>query len=236
MRILLVDDSDMIRRLISAALRDFGVTDIVEAESGETALALLNRESGIDLVITDWHMDGISGFELLTYLRAMPRYKDIPVIMSTSESDGQSVVAALKAGATNYIIKPYGKQQLAEKILPFIKAKIDPQAAQSGKIGPDGLGAILQFLMNSGRSGYCELEGDDQSGCIYFNSGRIEGAQSAHQNGEEALYECFLANMKTYRFYEKSVPVPPASAIHASSTAVLIEAARRMDTHRAKNI
>jgi len=235
MRILLVDDSDLIRRLISAALRDFGVSDIIEAESGETALAILNRETGIDLVITDWHMPGISGFELLTYLRSMPKYREIPVILSTSESDGASVVAALKAGATNYIIKPYGKQQLAEKILPLIRAKSDSQAAQSGTIGLDGLGAVLQFLMHSGRSGYCELQNDSESGCIYFNAGRIEGAQSTHHSGEEALYHCFFANMKSYRFYEKDVHVPKPSVITASSTALLMEAARRLDIHRSIN-
>src|SRR5471030_1573534 len=103
MLVLVVDDSRTIRTLLSFALKEMGATEVLEADCAEKAEAILRVCFNVDLIITDWHMPGISGLELLKRLRAQPRFAATPIVLSTSEAGGDNVVAALRAGATNYI-------------------------------------------------------------------------------------------------------------------------------------
>jgi len=115
MKVLLVDDSSTMRRIQTNQLNALGVTDIVEAENGQDGLDKL-AASKPDVVLLDWNMPVKNGFEFLTEARANAAYKDIKIIMCTSESEKSRVLEALKAGANNYMVKPFTPEALKEKL------------------------------------------------------------------------------------------------------------------------
>ncbi|GIX47072.1 MAG: response regulator [Candidatus Tectimicrobiota bacterium] len=115
LKILTVDDFSTMRRIIRSILRQLGYTNVVEAEDGASALALL-RQDKFDFVISDWNMPNMSGLELLKAMRADDRLKDIPVLLVTAEALKENVVEAIKAGVNGYIVKPFTAETLKEKI------------------------------------------------------------------------------------------------------------------------
>ena len=117
MRVLLVDDSNTMRRIQKTQLNGLGINDVVEAGNGEEALKTLADNMPVDLVLLDWNMPVMDGITALTNIRANGAYAGVKVIMCTSESEKTKVVEALKAGANNYIVKPFTPEALKEKIL-----------------------------------------------------------------------------------------------------------------------
>jgi two-component system chemotaxis response regulator CheY len=115
MKVLLVDDSSTMRRIQTNQLNALGISDIVEAENGQDGLEKLAK-SMPDVVLLDWNMPVKNGFEFLTEARANAAYKDIKIIMCTSESEKSRVLEALKAGANNYMVKPFTPEALKEKL------------------------------------------------------------------------------------------------------------------------
>ncbi|RPH93438.1 response regulator [candidate division KSB1 bacterium] len=116
MAILTVDDSTTIRRIVKRSVDEMGV-EILEAADGASALKIIEeRTSDIQLVLLDWNMPGMTGLEVLKVIKANPAYKDIVVMMLTSEADQSFVVEALKAGAQNYLTKPFDAKMLTLKI------------------------------------------------------------------------------------------------------------------------
>jgi two-component system chemotaxis response regulator CheY len=120
MKILAVDDSPTMRRIIVSTLRRAGYENIVEAENGVDALAKLRGE-GADLVVTDWNMPEMDGLAFVTELRGDATLKDKPVLMVTTRSVKEDIVEAMKAGVNGYIVKPFSPQTLAEKIGQVLK-------------------------------------------------------------------------------------------------------------------
>lgn len=115
MPILIVDDYRTMLRIVRNLLSKLGFTDIDEAADGETALAMLQtRDYG--LVISDWNMQPMTGFELLKVVRADEVLKTMPFIMVTAESKVENVQAARQAGVNNYIIKPFSAAVLKAKL------------------------------------------------------------------------------------------------------------------------
>jgi two-component system chemotaxis response regulator CheY len=113
--ILIVDDYGTMIRIIRNLLRQLGFENVDEASDGVAALAKMhNRNYG--LVISDWNMEPMSGYELLQKVRADPMLGATPFIMITAESKTENVVAAKKAGVNNYIVKPFNAQTLKSKI------------------------------------------------------------------------------------------------------------------------
>jgi two-component system, chemotaxis family, chemotaxis protein CheY len=116
MTILSVDDSTTIRRIIKKNVAEMNM-EVLEAADGASALKVLEESSDtVSLVILDWNMPGMTGLEVLKTIKATPKYKDIPVMMLTSEADQNCVVEALKAGAQNYLTKPFDGKLLVLKI------------------------------------------------------------------------------------------------------------------------
>ena len=113
MRILLVDDSRTIRSIQKNTLRGLGYTDVGEADDGLEALAAV-ASSPPDLILLDWNMPNMDGPTFLRTLRS--KGSGIPVIMCTTEGEKSRVLAAIQAGANNYVVKPFTPQVLAEKI------------------------------------------------------------------------------------------------------------------------
>jgi two-component system, chemotaxis family, chemotaxis protein CheY len=116
MTILSVDDSVTIRRIIKKNIEAMG-HEIREAADGSEALTMLADASvSYDLVILDWNMPGMTGLEVLKHIKADARLKETVVMMLTSEADQNCVVEALKAGAKNYLTKPFDNKMLGLKI------------------------------------------------------------------------------------------------------------------------
>jgi two-component system chemotaxis response regulator CheY len=114
-RILIVDDYKTMLRIIGNLLRQLNFQNIDEAYDGTEALRQLNM-ANYDLIISDWNMEPMSGFDLLKAVRADARLKSIPFIMITAESKTENVIAAKQAGVTNYIVKPFNAETLKMKL------------------------------------------------------------------------------------------------------------------------
>ena len=118
MRILVVDDSTTMRRIIANSLKAVGFEDIVEAGDGQQALETLD---GVDMLLTDWNMPNMDGLTLVKAVRANPATSGLPIIMVTSEGARDEVMEALAAGDNDYIVKPFTKDILAEKVRGMLK-------------------------------------------------------------------------------------------------------------------
>jgi len=116
MKILVVDDSSTMRRIIKNTLNHLGYKDLLEAEDGAMAWETMTQNSDIGVLITDWNMPNMNGLELVKKVRAEQKYADMPIIMVTTEGGKTEVITALKAGVNNYIVKPFTPQVLKEKL------------------------------------------------------------------------------------------------------------------------
>ena len=115
LKILAVDDSPTMRRIIINTLKRAGYNDVVEARDGKDAIAKMKVEK-VNFVITDWNMPEMDGLTLVTTIRSMEEYKSIPILMVTTRSVKEDIVEALKAGVNNYIAKPFTPDTLKQKI------------------------------------------------------------------------------------------------------------------------
>lgn len=116
LKLLVVDDSSTMRRIIKNTLQRLGYEDILEAEHGLQAWELLDTIDGINILITDWNMPEMNGLDLVKKVKGDQRFADIPIIMVTTEGGKAEVITALKAGVNNYIVKPFTPQVLKEKL------------------------------------------------------------------------------------------------------------------------
>jgi two-component system chemotaxis response regulator CheY len=129
MPILVVDDYPTMIRIIRNLLRQLGFENVDEASDGTAALAKM-RQKSYGLVISDWNMEPMTGFDLLREIRADPALNKTPFIMVTAESKTENVIAAKKAGVNNYIVKPFNAQTLQHKIQSvFPEGPLPPLAA-----------------------------------------------------------------------------------------------------------
>lgn len=115
MNVLIVDDYKTMLRIIKNLLGQIGFSNVDEASDGGMAYNKL-MEKDYGLVISDWNMEPMSGYELLQKVRAEDKLKNLPFIMITAESKTDNVVAAKKAGVSNYIVKPFNADTLKQKI------------------------------------------------------------------------------------------------------------------------
>jgi two-component system, chemotaxis family, chemotaxis protein CheY len=130
MPVLVVDDYSTMVRIIRNLLGQLGFADVDDARDGESALIKLHtRRYG--LVISDWNMEPMTGYDLLRQVRADPGLGEIPFIMVTAESKTENVLAAKKAGVNNYIVKPFNAQTLKAKIEAVFAEKVEHTSPNS---------------------------------------------------------------------------------------------------------
>ena len=115
LKILAVDDSPTMRRIIINTLKRAGFNDVQEATDGRDALAKIKLDK-YDFVITDWNMPEMDGLAFVTTLRGEEATKKLPVLMVTTRSVKEDIVEAMKAGVNNYIVKPFTPDTLKAKI------------------------------------------------------------------------------------------------------------------------
>ena len=119
-KVLVVDDFATMRRIIKNVLKQMGFTNIVEAVDGSDALETL-KEEGVGLIVSDWNMPNMSGLEFLKVVRGDDNYKTIPFVMVTAEGMKENVIEAVKAGVSNYIVKPFTPETFSEKLKTVFK-------------------------------------------------------------------------------------------------------------------
>ena len=119
MPILIVDDYKTMLRIVHNLLKQIGFENIDEATDGSMALSKMRRKK-YGLVISDWNMEPMTGYELLKEVRADAELKSTPFIMVTAESKTDNVIAAKKAGVNNYIVKPFNAQTLKQKLVSVL--------------------------------------------------------------------------------------------------------------------
>ena len=115
MRVLVIDDSRTVRTIIRTALVDVGM-DVVEATNGREGLDLLRRTEDVELVLVDWNMPEMNGLEFIQAVRAQRAYDTVRIMMVTTETEQEQVIRALKAGANEYLMKPFTKEVLIAKL------------------------------------------------------------------------------------------------------------------------
>lgn len=123
--IMVVDDSSAIRTLLKQQLTVLGFRNVLEAEHGKEALAKLDglNKAGINinLLIVDWNMPEMNGIDLLLNLKGHDKYKSIPFLMVTSESETENVIKAIVLGVSDFIVKPFDENVLSEKLASIWK-------------------------------------------------------------------------------------------------------------------
>ena len=120
---LIVDDFSTMRRIIRGLLKEAGYVDADEAEDGQVAYQKL-QTGHFDCVITDINMPNMNGFELLEAIKEDEKLKSTPVLMITAEANKEDVIRAAKLGASAYIVKPFSKAVLEDKIHKLFKRKV----------------------------------------------------------------------------------------------------------------
>ena len=128
MSVLVVDDYSTMIRIIRNLLRQIGFADVDDANNGAAALDKM-RAKRYGLVISDWNMEPMTGYDLLQQVRSDPGLGNTPFIMVTAESKTENVIAAKKAGVNNYIVKPFNAQTLKAKIDAVFAENREPAEA-----------------------------------------------------------------------------------------------------------
>ncbi|HEY8278445.1 MAG TPA: response regulator [Bdellovibrionota bacterium] len=122
-KVLVVDDMLTMRKIVIKHLKDLGFTDIVEAVDGKQAYSVLEAASPpVQLVVSDWNMPNCTGIELLKKVRHDARFAKLPFVMLTAEAEAHQVKEALEARVTGYVLKPFTKETLQQKLEAAAKA------------------------------------------------------------------------------------------------------------------
>lgn len=115
MKVLIVDDLSMMRKMLRYTLKQVGLTNIIEAGDGKSAMTRLKNEK-VDLIVCDWNMPGMKGIDMLNNVRSDDELKNIPFIMVTAQTQKEKIVEAITARVTDYIVKPFSTETVSEKL------------------------------------------------------------------------------------------------------------------------
>ena len=125
LKFLIVDDFSTMRRIVRGLLKEMGCHHADEAEDGVAALAMVKAQK-FDFVVTDINMPNMNGFELLKAIKSDESLKHIPVLMVTAEARKEDIVLAAQSGAAGYIVKPFTKATLEEKVQKIVQKLAQP--------------------------------------------------------------------------------------------------------------
>lgn len=116
LKILVVDDFPTMRRIVKTLLKQNGFNNFTEAEDGQEAYKILQSHGDFEMIVSDWNMPNMTGLEFLKTVRADAKFKHLPFLMVTAEAEKENIIEAVKAGVSNYIVKPFTGQALKEKL------------------------------------------------------------------------------------------------------------------------
>jgi two-component system chemotaxis response regulator CheY len=123
LKFLVVDDFSTMRRIVRGLLKEMGCTNVTEAEDGAVALAMLKAQR-FDFVVSDINMPNMNGFELLKAIKAEETLRHLPVLMVTAEARKEDIVLAAQSGAAGYIVKPFSKATLEDKVQRILQKMV----------------------------------------------------------------------------------------------------------------
>jgi two-component system chemotaxis response regulator CheY len=118
--VLVVDDMDVIRNLVSSCLKELGVRKVFLSPNGSIAWNQL-QDTPIDIIICDWDMPQVSGLELLKLIRASTKYNHIPFLMLTATTEKEKVVDAMEAGVSDFLSKPFSPKDLEYRVIKLLR-------------------------------------------------------------------------------------------------------------------
>ena len=212
-KILTVDDSRTIRLIVTRAFKDYDI-DMFEAQNGVEGLAVAARERP-DLIILDYTMPLMDGYEMLTKLKSDPGLKSIPVIMLTAEAGRESVLKIAKQGVRDYLIKPFREEVIVERVSRIIDLKPKGEATLKARRYDDALQILVvddkQAIIGQIGSGLkdtaWQIEGAASTALAMESCGRavpdvVLISLSLPENGAYTLFQMMRAGART-----KSVPV-----------------------------
>ena len=117
--IITVDDSSTMRRIIKNTLQKLGFETILEAGNGVEALEVMSKNK-VDMIVTDWNMPEMDGLTFVKAVRAKDEYKDLPILMMTTEAAKEDILTALRSGVNNYVVEPFTPETLQEKVFKLL--------------------------------------------------------------------------------------------------------------------
>ncbi len=120
MKVLIIDDSIAARKVVLRALHALGIKRVYEAQNGREALHILHKNPDVNMAVVDWEMPQMDGLEFIKSVREDKAYQGLKLVMASARSSKEDVITALKAGADNYIAKPFSDQSLKTHLKPVI--------------------------------------------------------------------------------------------------------------------
>jgi two-component system chemotaxis response regulator CheY len=121
MQVLVVDDSQIMRKIVTGAVNKAGCPDTVDACDGREAIKIVSENPNIGLILMDWNMPNMTGLEAIKRIRADKN--NVPIIMCTTEGEKTKVLEALKSGANDYLVKPFSPKDIQSKLEKFLTKK-----------------------------------------------------------------------------------------------------------------
>jgi len=119
-KILSVDDSSVIRKIVRSSVEVLKYS-LLEASSGKEALSIIEKEhDSIKLILLDWNMPEMNGLEFLKIIKKDNLYRNIPVMMVTTEGEKENILKAVQAGVSNYLLKPFTSEELTKKVIQCV--------------------------------------------------------------------------------------------------------------------
>jgi two-component system, chemotaxis family, chemotaxis protein CheY len=122
MQVLVVDDSQIMRKIITGGLKKLGVNDVLEASNGQEAVDMMSQKNDVGLVLMDWNMPTMTGIEAVKKLRSLGI--KVPIVMVTTEAEKEKVIEAIKSGANDYLIKPFSPKDIQSKLEKFLQTSM----------------------------------------------------------------------------------------------------------------
>jgi len=240
LRVLLVDDSPLSRKVQLKVLQELSINDVIEAKNGLEALRKLEElRYEVDFVLTDWNMPAMDGVTFVRELRKVPGGRRVPVIVVSSEGEGDKIAMAFQAGANSYVTKPFKKEVLARKIqsvksVAALPVKEDGRPAEmpatqafSGDLASLGFAELVQFLNFSRKTGELIVKPDAGEAGVSFGDGDVVDAWIGRFSSEEAFFSIARLRRGRFEFHEGRPPRP--QRIKQGTLALLMEAMRLVD-------
>ena len=232
MYVLIVDDSMTMRRIVIDSLRSItgGDTDEIETGTGEEALEILGTTPDVRLVLLDWHLPGMSGLEVVRAMQADPELTKVPAVMVTAEREKQNVIAALRAGARNYIVKPFTHAVFRKKVGPLLetasrKEPERPAGSLVGNLSQTSPLEVVQLISMTRKTGVLTFETPAGVYSIYFTDGQIDHAEGGGRTGEEVIETASDIEDGTFAF-RTELPRHPTT-VRRSTDMILLRALGR---------
>ncbi len=237
LKVLLVDDSGLSRKVQAKVLREVGVDEIVEAKNGLDALRQLQElDYQVGLVVTDWNMPGMDGLALIDELRKSAKGRHLPVIVISSEGEDDRIAQAFARGASSYVTKPFKKEILARKIqavrlIADLGAKETPKAGDpplmEGDLERLGFAELVGFLNFSKKTGELLVDLETGQAGVSLRDGEVQDAWIGRFASEEAFHAIARLQRGRFRFHEGRPP--RAQRIKQSTVSLLMESMRLLD-------